>query len=374
MNLVSFKKSFVALLSLSSAFAAADVAANTLECPHGTTKIVQALYDITSDGVQKVELAKYLDANPTSTDLPPAIYSETMILPASNFDLNGNCAAIKSGVFVKSLNYDDAEGSAAEINSIVSTKTKGMIPGIVTAADFPICTPTAATILHIAHLNTAWQDKFTERRIEFTLPNGEKKFVTSFGLDWTYTTPFVETSTGTVVMFTSKDNVKLLLRLDAEVGKTGPISPEELDVLNSRMSIFKGLKDGVACTFTGAEYEPDFAYARHIAVPTFKIQSEIDLTKTLTCLPTGEFNVDLFTDAYQVYISKCTQKNVLEVSKDGMKAASASGLVMHARGGPIREYADVAILFNRPFTYMVGTGDLNNFTTLFTGSVNDPTA
>lgn len=380
MNLVSFKKPLALFLSVSSVFAAAvsdDLPVNTLSCPDGTTKIVEALYSITADDAVKAGLTKFLSTTPLTAKLSDAVTSETFAFPTNTTNLNASCDIFKQGVFVQALDYSDGQGSADKINGIVASKTKGHIDSIVTPGDFRVG-PTMVTLLHVTHLETTWIDKFKEKSVHFKRPSGEKVVLDAFGIDCSNYTTFLETDEATVVLLEAKDDLRLYLRLDKVDGKVGGISPVEIKALEERIPAFqerrelrKNLLDaqkktGFLPPYDRSLFDEGFKDACHLVIPTFKIESKIDLLTTLSCLPKGEFAVDLFAVPTYCSIGSCLQKNVIDVTKEGMKASSATAMI--CRSLSASKFAKKEIFFDRPFSIMVTSGK----TVLFEGAVYDP--
>lgn len=326
--------------------AAAEMSENTLECPLGIKEIVAALYHCVPEGKVKTDLLTYWNSTtPMRGYLSSLVSCLTFVLPTYAETLNPECSIFNKRFVVLPLDYSDASACAQAINKIVGERTDEQITSIVTPSDFN--EPLMFTLLHVMHLDTRWKVRFEEESVRFNIRSTAKtKYCNGFGLDLTTQIPYLETENAMIVLLKANGNLRLYLRLDREEEKVEAISSDELTALNSSMD----------------NERPSL----HILIPNFKIESKIDLLKTLDCLPKGEFDVDLFTPPQKTMLGKCFQQNILDVSIYGMKASSvtfgACGYLC------VKRYGEKKALFNRPFSYAVADGE----NVLFTGAVYDP--
>lgn len=237
------------------------------------------------------------------------------------------------------------------ITEWIKEKTKGFITSISIPED--TFTEDGACIINTIYFDSRWaHSDFTPFRQPFTLPNGKQLNDHTF-LTTTERLDYVETKSGwqcVDVPLKSGFGVKFMLGCDQS------LVPTASDVEESLINPTKRLIN--------------------LQIPIFKMESPtISLKNSLRALGVNEaFEKPpspkdfKFPKIDQGFIADAFHKVVIDVSREGVKAAGATVFMMARYGCAMQVEQPLKVRFDRPFYFYIHHGDI----LLFMGHLTNP--
>lgn len=374
---------------------------NTVVCPLGPIQILADLYQFADKSV-KDEIAKF-----TRTSFEPNSYQDFVErLPQNsgspieverweglygwipkgtkNVYFNGHFI-ISNNIFklndervhqLKSLDativpydFSDSRKAVDYINGIVDTNTNHMIPTILSPDAFS-GTSKVMILLSTLYINNSWKNEFEKRDIFFNGPNKDVKKIPGFGnkikMPYLYKKCWPSESCLSFMPWSPKPWYETTVMIPA----TG------------RTSLIIRMRDDGIVTSIDHNYIANFL--RHhkkdeiidFKMPSFMIENEINIKKLFKSdmpqsMGNTPFTVDLFTPQQLVYIGAFIQKNRVEVTKDGLKGASATICILDS----ICTQEPKSITIDHAFSFaIIKEIASQTWITLFSGEIFDPIA
>jgi len=257
---------------------------------------------------------------------------------------------------LETLEFNNAQKAADEINDYVSDATKGLITEIANPSSFdPL---TKMVLVNAIYFKGDWAQKFDQAKtkpMEFTVETSKTiTYPHGMNLKAKLGLTKIKGRRGddmTVVALPyTNPNFEMLLILPK--GHIRNIDINDLDLVNINKRLFE--------------------QQVMLTVPRFKMEFETSLRDTLKDLGVedlfDEGNVDLSDISDQgLYVSQVNHKAVIEVNEKGSEAAAVTVVQIDTR---VANLGVERVVFDRPFLFVIH--DVQNKIPLFFGRMVDP--
>lgn len=262
--------------------------------------------------------------------------------------------ASQFGAGLREVDYAaDPEGARALINGWVKDETAGRIPELL--GQGVISRYTKLTLVNAIYLKAPWE--------------------TAFDKSATANAPFTRAD-GSVVQVPTMSGGEQVASYAAGPGWQAVELPYADDTLAMTIILPDNLASFIA-QLSGTHFEQIIRTLAHrqvnLSLPRFKVQTEVDLAKTLGALgmplafEPGQADFSGITTKTPLNISAVIHQANISVDEQGTEAAAATAVVMVGMAAPEEP---VTVQVNRPFLFAVR--DLSTGAALFLGQVTDP--
>jgi serpin B len=261
------------------------------------------------------------------------------------------------GAGMRIVDYEKAtEASRQTINQWVADQTENRIKDLIPPG--AVTNMTRLVLTNAIYFNAAWATRFNESQTEngsFSLPDGSKvnvPMMKQYAKHYNY----------------AEDSNYQAIELPYEGQQLSMI------ILLPREAQFDQFEAALSYTRLNAILAQMESASVDLSMPKFKIESEMDLVKSLQKLglaaafDPAQADFSGMTGQKDLYISGVVHKAYVTVDENGTEAAAATGVMMGLTAMPveIKEFS-----MDRPFIFLIR--DNPTGTLLFMGRVMDPT-
>lgn len=258
----------------------------------------------------------------------------------------------------RSLDFNNPQGAADEINAWVNNKTKGHIPSLI-KANMLDSGPTLLVTVNSIYFKGLWKSRFQPENTKMRPFNGGNGNV--------YKVPTMsQLSVFNIGMATTPQGLKYkVIELPYHGNTISMMIVLPTDEDTPLSSVIPHISTATVQSWTKLMHMRKI----RLLIPKFTADAEIDLKTSFEALGiTDMFNKGKADFRHlcgqPLYVSKALQKAKIVVNEDGTKAAAATTAILLARSSPPWVSVD------RPFLFLVRHNPTG--TVLFMGQINQP--